>query len=57
MKNNVREIKITYKSKEIIPELDQLFEKALEPWGFHRWASGYGYGNQERDLAFDKRNP
>jgi len=51
------QLKIIYKKKEKIDEnLDQKIERALEPLGFKRWASGYDLTTGERDLAFDDEN-
>ena len=35
-------------------EIDKAIEKALEPFGFKRWASGYGTQDNIRDLAFHR---
>ena len=48
------ELKVIYKKQDRIDEnLDQKIERALEPLGFKRWASGYDLTTGERDLAFD----
>lgn len=34
--------------------LDIVIERALEPLGFRRWASGYDFTENKRDLAFER---
>ena len=51
------ELKVVYKKQDRIDEnLDQKIERALEPLGFKRWASGYDLTTGERDLAFDNED-
>lgn len=51
------ERKVIYKKQDRIDEnLDQKIERALEPLGFKRWASGYDLTTGERDIAFDNED-
>ena len=36
-------------------EVDEALEKALKPFGYKRWASGFNLNTRIRDLAFDKK--
>ena len=49
-----KEVRVIYKAPGVIKELDQEIVDLLKRWGFQRWASGYSFDEQERDLAFDK---
>ncbi len=48
------ELRVYYGSDDINTEMDRAIEKAIEPFGYQQWASGYELGTATRDLAFDK---
>jgi len=48
-------MKIIYKG-EVNGKLDEDLEKVLKKHGYSRWASGYTFETDERDLAFEKKN-
>ena len=55
LKNN--HLKVYYKiPEEVDTDLDEAIEKALEPFGFERWASGFLLVPKVRDLAFKKKD-
>ena len=54
MRHGRQELKVYYDGPEIDAELDEALEKALDPFGYERWASGYDLVNDKRDLAFDR---
>jgi len=47
-------LKVTYSGgpNRIDEKVDRALEKALEAFRLHRWASGFNFIAQERDLAF-----
>ena len=48
-------LKVYYKiPEEVDTDLDEAIEKALEPFGFERWASGFTIFKKERDLSFKR---
>lgn len=48
-------LKVYYKiPEEVDTDLDEAIEKALEPFGFERWASGFQLVHKVRDLAFKR---
>ena len=48
-------LKVYYKiPEEVDTDLDEAIEKALEPFGFERWASGFQLVHKVRDLAFER---
>ena len=50
------EIRVYYKNKDRIVEAwDSVIEAALSGLGFERWASGYDYTTEVRDLAFKEK--
>lgn len=54
-KAQVKNLRIYYDGP-LDEKLDKVLEKALKPFGFERWASGYNVCEDIRDLAFDNRN-
>lgn len=46
-------IKVIYKSKNIISELDDKIRATLERAGMKWYAQGYNLTNHERDICFD----
>lgn len=49
------QLRIYYKiPEEVDTDLDEAIEKALKPFGFERWASGFALVPKVRDLAFKK---
>jgi len=51
-------LKIIYwpKDKAVHKDIDDAIERALEPLGFERWASGYNLTEDCRDISFDRTN-
>ena len=52
------QLKVYYwpENNQIHQNIDDAIEKALEPFGFERWASGYNLEENCRDLSFDSLN-
>ena len=48
------DLTVGYYYPGIDSELDAKIEKCLEAAGFRRYASGYTYATNYRDLAFDR---
>ena len=48
------ELKVFYSMFNDSEDIDNAIEKALEPFGFHRWASGCETQTNVRDLAFER---
>lgn len=46
--------KISYEAGGVNEELDDAIGKVLEQFGYDRYASGYTFDTQTRDLAFEK---
>jgi len=46
-------MKVIYKGK-VNRKLDEDLEKTLKKHGYKRWASGYTFKTDERDLAFER---
>jgi len=53
-KLNNPECKIFYEADEVNEKLDTALEKVLKDFGYTRWASGYTFETNIRDLAFEK---
>ena len=54
MEKQKQQLKVYYDSADINTELDRAIEKAIKPFGYKQWASGYNLIDHKRDLAFDK---
>ena len=56
MRLHNNQLRVYYKTpKEIDVDLDKAIEKALKPFGFKRWASGFALVPKVRDLAFKRK--
>lgn len=50
------ELRVYYKDlQNINTALDKAIEKAVEPFGLKRWASGFDLKTGERNLVFDNK--
>ena len=41
MEKQKQQLKVYYDSEDINTELDRAIEKAIKPFGYKQWASGY----------------